>query len=177
MANFVRDHVSSGKIAGRAESRAQFMKEGKVDIELLIGGTIEWPDGGASTAATRVYLISEQDERWFPILFARPAKDIAPGIFGFGEDNRDKLLEFLFFGIRRSRTLNRVVAVWQLPEQLTWICSKQQRDYQDCDTAETTERNLPARHAATIFDVFTLPSIFPLHFRKPPRSRRHGDWD
>ena len=59
--DLVRDDIGLGKVAGRAESLGHFVKEGKIQIDLLIAGTVERAHGGRGGAAGGSYCAGEED--------------------------------------------------------------------------------------------------------------------
>jgi hypothetical protein len=84
MAHFMRDDISLREIAGRVETLAQFFIERKIDVNLLVAGTVEWTNRRTHVAARSRNLIGEEYERWFAILPPVLTKDLAPN-----EEQRD----------------------------------------------------------------------------------------
>src|SRR5678815_4849468 len=54
VADFVGNHVGLGEVTGSAEAIAEVAEEGRVEIELVVAGTVERSDGGAGHAAGRL---------------------------------------------------------------------------------------------------------------------------
>src|SRR4051794_26659467 len=101
MAKLVRDDVGFGKIAGRAESAAQFVEEPEVQIDIVICRTVERAAGRLRKAAPRVSSVAEQAHlrRLIPV-----TKELLPGRLSVAHDGIDEVDQLLFFGRTRDRT-------------------------------------------------------------------------
>jgi hypothetical protein len=100
MSHFVCDYVSLGEVSGCAETRFQFPKERKIDIDFLITRTIEGPNRRACDSTGGARLLGKQLQRWFTVLSPGLTKDIVPNILGASQHNGNELL--LFFLLRVS---------------------------------------------------------------------------
>jgi hypothetical protein len=59
VSDLVRDNVRLSELAWRAEPGAQLIEERQIDVDLLIGGTVERPGGGLRGAASAVGVVAE----------------------------------------------------------------------------------------------------------------------
>src|SRR6266542_3586050 len=146
MANFVGDYIGLGKISRRAKPRLQLTEKRQVKVKLFITGTVEGTNRSARGAASRTHLICKQDQRRFTIALSLLAKYVGPNVLGAGQHCGGELLEFLFFrvdGTRALRPRGRRFA-GRLFQELAWICSKQEGDDQQYNTAQSASDSQPS---------------------------------
>src|SRR5690606_13524158 len=99
MADFVRDHVSLRKIAGRAQPLLQVREELQIDVEMPVGRTVKRTDGRLREPASRTDRAAEEDECGLLIAQAALLEDRRPGVFGAAEHGCDEIaLRFPFAG-------------------------------------------------------------------------------
>ena len=176
VADFVRDDVGLGEIAGNAEAAFQLVEETQVEIDFLVFGTIERSDGGAGKTAGRLHRAVEQHEFGISILAAHAAELFVPDIFGIGEHDLDELDELLLSGIDRPALLNSgrsagLPALRHLLQQLDGVDAEHPGDDQDehdgAESAVNSDRHAHERAAAAgaalVFDVSTFSFALPTH--------------
>src|SRR5262249_40174810 len=81
---------------------AQLVVEAEVDVDLLIDWTVERPRGRLPVAARRLHLVAEQHELRIAVA---PRQELAPGVLGIVEDERDELDQAILLGRRLDGTL------------------------------------------------------------------------
>src|SRR5262249_56320842 len=77
MPQLVRQDVSLGELPGRAEAVTQLVVEAKVDVDLVVAGTVERPAGGLGEAARGIDAVAEQHQ--VRVLILRPLLRQQPG--------------------------------------------------------------------------------------------------
>ena len=173
VADFVRDHISLGEVAGRAEAAFEFVVEGEVDVHLLVERAIEGAGGGAGHTAGAADLTLEEHERGRGIAAAEVGrKKLAPDVFIVGEHHPHELREFVVERLAGGLLRCRCSDLGRHLGDLHRIDSEEhQRDHED-----QREQTSPHHHgrgslAATILDVLTLPTAFPTHGRRSSEER------
>src|SRR5215831_16462386 len=99
MPEFMGQHVSFGKISGRAETALEFVIEAKVDINLLVSRAIEGAGGGARRAAAGVGGIAKEHQLGMAIRNALLGKNFRPRLLRIIQDKGDKFYCRLFTGV------------------------------------------------------------------------------
>jgi hypothetical protein len=102
MAHFVGDHVGLGKIARGPETRLQIAEERKVEVELLVVGTVERAHRRLPHAAGRAHASVVEDERRRVIGNLGLLEDLGPDVLGAAENLGDELSRLV-----RGRALGR----------------------------------------------------------------------
>src|SRR5689334_11812845 len=102
MGELVSEDVGLGKIPRRAETILQLAEEPEIEVDLVVGGTVERTGGRLREAARRVDRVAEQ-HRLGPIVAA--AEQLLPRTLGIVHDGVDHVDETLF--VRRRRDLAR----------------------------------------------------------------------
>src|SRR5947209_7643950 len=139
MAELVGDDVGLRELARRAEAVAQLAVEAEVDVDLLIGRTVEGAHGGLGKAAAGAYGVGEEDEPGVPVGLSRFREDLGPGLLVVVEDEGDELDELVLLGRGRSRrglgrrTARRASAADQREEILLEDEAQQQQHQEAAD--------------------------------------------
>ena len=89
MPDFMRNHVGLGEITGRPESVAHLIEKNQIDIDFLVGRTIERSHRGLSEAASRLRGAAEHDQGRLLITSALLLENYFPYIFGIAHDDRN----------------------------------------------------------------------------------------
>src|SRR6185436_15830614 len=103
VSDLVGDHVGLREVAGRAEPVTQRAEEAEIEVELMVGRTVERSDRRARRAARRLDGAREEDELRVAVLLAEVAEDLAPGVLGVGEHNGDEVANLVAAGRRGGR--------------------------------------------------------------------------
>ena len=91
MADLVGDNIGLRELAGRLEAARQLVEEAEVEIDPLVGRTIERPHRRLADAALGARGVAEQDQLGIAILAAHPLEDLVPDILGALQHARDEL--------------------------------------------------------------------------------------
>lgn len=165
MSDLMRDDVSLREIAGSTEPVAQHFVKAEIDVNAPILRAIKRSACTAGKSAAGAGLIGEENELRFLILAAHLAEDIAPCVFGIGQDDGD---EFRCFIARRGgidlsgwRYLRLLLGI---NERLRVAAEQEVSDDKD-DPAETApDCDLPAAPGtADVLDIFAFPLALPEH--------------
>ena len=62
VADLMGDDIGLGEIARRAEPPRQFVEEGRVDVDLLVGRAIKWPHRRLRRTAARLVMVGVGDQ-------------------------------------------------------------------------------------------------------------------
>src|SRR5206468_5523407 len=95
MADLVRDYISFREIAWCLEAARELVEKSRVEIELVIAGAVERPDGGARDTAPRANRAAIQDERRRLVGAPQRFEHRAPHVFGIAQDPRRELLRWI----------------------------------------------------------------------------------
>jgi len=124
MADFVRNHVRGGEVAFGAETLAQFVEEGEVEVHVLVAGTIERSARGAGQAARRFHLPPKQNDLRLAVGSALFGEELAPDFLGIAEHHADEVAELLhaypdrFIGLARISGLHGMRGVRELEHRV-----------------------------------------------------------
>ena len=94
VADFMRDDIADREIAGRVETAFHFLEKLGVDVNLLVGGAVEWPHGGLRRAAARLAVAAVEDKRRWRVALSGGGEDFAPAALGRAEDFERGALDF-----------------------------------------------------------------------------------
>jgi hypothetical protein len=162
--DLVRDDIRLREVSRRAELLLQGVVERQVDVDLLVGRTIERADRALREAAVRVHRVAEEDELGAPIGRAHLIVQIVgPHLLSVIEDERDEL-DLLLFG--------RVVDGYGLPsaprrEQVAAEHEAQNADDERAADAKTGDRSTAP--TAPVFEVGASTSSCPSHADGPSK--------
>src|SRR6478672_3975757 len=102
---FVRNNIGHSKIAGRSKALFELVVKGKINIKMLIAGTIKWSGCRAGIATSRFNSATEKGECRGRIIFTSLLHELPPQVFSVAEDNLYKfcffILPLLLFGRER----------------------------------------------------------------------------
>src|ERR1044071_10026301 len=101
MADFVRDHISLGEIAGRLEALMKLAKKREIEIDFLIVAAIKRSRGGLGEAAGRLNLVGEEHKLGLRVSASGTLEDLAPGAFRATEHAGDEFPAFVATGSLR----------------------------------------------------------------------------
>ena len=168
VADLMSNHVGLGEFARRMEPSLQLVIEGQIDVDLLIGGAIKRPDGGARQSATLgIDLIREHDQKRLLVGPAGPGEKISPDVLGHGQRRPDEVRLSLFLGAPGRRFLPGGARLGDLHplHQDPGVGSREKAHHQhDQDRADTTTyRNLASRDPPSVLDVIAPAFVLPSH--------------
>ena len=173
MSNLMRDHVGLGEIARSLEFILEFAEKRKIQIELLVAGTIKWAHRCIRPPARRRYLSVEKNQRWLLIVSSGlGGENLAPSVLGTGENGTRELtilIGRLICCIACSRRLS--LLRYSAFKQLARIAAEEaddRRKNQNADPAPAQGHS--ASHATTIFNISALPLVSPAHLFSPKLS-------
>src|SRR5271154_2487537 len=98
MADLMRDHIGLRKFSRHTKTLLQFVEETKIDVDLLISGTIERSGGGLRHATGGIDTVTEKHQLCMTIRHTLRGQDLGPGFLCVVEDERDKL-DFRLFSL------------------------------------------------------------------------------
>ncbi len=107
VADFMRDHVGLGEIAGRAEPARQLVEEGGVEVELAVGGAVERPGRRRGATAGGLRRPPKQHEPRRFVARAHRLEHGLPDVFGVAEDGGDEVLRRILRCVGRTRRAAR----------------------------------------------------------------------
>ena len=162
------DHVGLGEFSRRMEPSLQLVIEGQIDVDLLIGGAIERPDGSArQSAALGIDLIREHDQKRLLVGPAGPGEKISPDVLGHAQRRLDKVGLLFFLGAPGRRFLLGAARLGHLHSlhQGSGVSAREKAHHQhDQDRANTTtDRNLARRDPSSVLDVIAPAFVLPTH--------------
>jgi hypothetical protein len=174
MADLVRDHVGLREVARRAEAPLELVVEAQVDVDPLVGRTVERTDGRGVRAARGLYGAGEQREPRLRVLAPElGAEHVAPHRLG-AEEHRPHELAALVGGgwrVARHRLFGRRglgghaprqhrqrIAAHEVHEQHQAEQAAQSHAAEAHGTAST-----PEPPAAEIVDVLAALRVLPPH--------------
>ena len=167
VAHLVRQHIGLREFARRAEACAQFVKERKVDVNPLVGRTVERPHHGLARAAAGLgrSIIGGEDRGL--VAKAAGGKNLGPDIFGGADDLARELKGCVVCawagrcGAVRWRRRN----IAHLAQDLGWIAAQQHHDHGHRNNAEApaAQGHAPAPQAATVVNIFGRAQIVQAH--------------
>ena len=95
MADFVRDHVGFGELAGLAaaavKAHLHVAEERRVEIDALVARAVERTHRRLREAAAALLAAAIEPQRRRSVFLAADAEDLAPDIFGIAEHGGDEL--------------------------------------------------------------------------------------
>ncbi len=91
--DLVCDDVCLRKVAGRSEAIRQQPVEVEINVDVAVAGAIERTNSCLGGAAGGLNGAGEEDQLGLIVVAAAPGKQVAPGVFGIGEDDRNEILE------------------------------------------------------------------------------------
>ena len=147
----MRQDVSLGEVARRAEALAELLEEREVDVHLAIARAIERADRGVRKAARRADRTGEQHYHRLLIGALDLLEQRVPGVLGVGQHRRRELLQLLLG--RRAEPLGLVGGSRHRAalEQEARIHAEEDRDQRDHDQADPAyapgAAGAAARHA------------------------------
>jgi hypothetical protein len=166
MTNFMSNYIGLGEISGSAKPCFQLSEKRKIQIKLVITGTIEWAHRSARMAARRSHFVAEEDQNGFAILVAGLFENLVPHILSSSQNNGNELLQFFLFWICRPRSFASYARslLGKLLQQLSGIGPQEQGNdqNQNCPQA-TADGYSTAAEASTIFNVLALTTASPTH--------------
>jgi hypothetical protein len=92
MAHLVSDDVCLREITRGAEPILQIAEEGGVEVDLLIGRTVERPGRRLRHSARGIHGAGEEHEPWLLVLAAHVAKEHAPRVLRVGQHRGHEFL-------------------------------------------------------------------------------------
>src|SRR5581483_602988 len=176
MADFVRDHVRTCEVAAGMKARVHLVEEIEIEIDAMIGGTVERAHGFRGGAAARARLAMEQQELRLFVLLTLGLEVGAPDVFGAAED-RTHETHLRIVGVerrvrpRRCDLLARVGAEEQAEQQRAQLREHEAEHDDDQDAAEPQMESAEPEAAASVAaaaavvldDVVALSTLLPIH--------------
>ena len=175
MPELMRKYVGLREVARSSVATLQLVVEAKVDVDLLVHGTVERSHRRLSEPAARLRRIPEEHQLRGCILLSLVCKDLRPRALRIVEHKRDKLY-FSLFACRVFGTQGCVSAgaYARLDTQVgEKISSSDEAEGEDDNSGADSE---PAAHtsaaASSILEIFASSAWCPAHLWPPPYRLR-----
>jgi len=166
MTDFVSEYVSLREFSRRVESIRQFIEEHQVDVNSLIGRTVEGPDGRGGISAAGGRSILEEDQGRFPVLPACLSEEVRPDELGIAENSRYELLGFVV-GWRGRRPALRgsglLILLLDKIENLSGIGAEESRHEHDDQRADSTDRDPDGLDSPPVLNILAPGFVLPTH--------------
>lgn len=192
VADLMGDNIGLGKVAWCLETIFQFVEKGKVDIDLLVTGTVEGASGRLGQAAGRFHRIAKEDQMRLLVGLSLLLEQGRPGCFGISENYGDKINQLLFcpsllnwspggadgWALLESQEGQHAP---EIPGKQTVSTQAEDRDNRPLKAEEFDRHWQQAQHAAvvtkatcpgdphiaSVFDILALSSSLPTHSPLP----------
>lgn len=89
--DLVGDHMGLDGVADSGEALFHPAEELQIEVNPVIGRTVEWPGDRRSEAAGEVHSTTEQHQLGLSILCLAAGEGLLPGVLGIAEDWADEL--------------------------------------------------------------------------------------
>src|ERR1700736_5049849 len=177
MADFVRDYVGAGEVAGCAEALRQLLEKREIEVHIAVAGAIKRPRRRAGEAACRARLAAEKHQLWRLIVSAPLLKHACPNVLGVAQNVGDEFLLLVArrVGAGRARrcwrlslrlALRRCAAIGQKRQHIERVLAQQQADDDDYDDPADTQvdaTDAGRSSVRTFLDIVATTEILPAH--------------